>query len=225
MVNGARRKRTIVVVGAHPDDETLGCGGSVARRIQEGYEVRIVVLTDGEHLLSVFLGIGSDPSPDDVARLRKEETRRAAAILGVPSSSVLFLGYEDGGLAGQKERATEQLAGLLREWAPAEVWSLSGYEQHPDHVAAAEIVRAACCLAGGAMRRLQYVVSLRKGLSLDAVPLRPAGVDVSAYVSVKKQALGVFQSHLGTLSRDQKKPLAESFDQYLVAEEPFFEGE
>ena len=164
MVDRARPKGTIVVVGAHPDDETLGCGGAIARRVQEGYEVRIVVLTDGEHLFTVCLGIDTDPSPDDVARLRKDETRRAAAILGVPRSSVHFLGCEDGGLTAQGTQATEELAGLLREWAPAEVWSLSGYEQHPDHVAACEVVHAACHLAGGGMRRLLYVVSLRQGV-------------------------------------------------------------
>lgn len=214
-------KGTIVVVGAHPDDETLGCGGAVAKRIKEGWDVVVVVLTDGDQLYSAVLGISTDPSPAEVGRIRQEETRRATRILGVRPRNVLFLGYGDGHLAERADEATADLVRVLQERKPAEVWSLSEYEHHPDHVAASRIAREACAGAGGRMRLLYYIVSLRYGLTLDAIPLEFTGVDVSAYLPLKREAVSEFRSHLGTLSKVQKQPMWKDADDYLRPEEPF----
>ena len=225
MEDGPKRKETIVVVGAHPDDETLGCGGAVARRIQEGREVVVVVLTPGERLYSIVLGIDTDPTPEEVGRIRQEETRRSTRILGVKPENVLFLGYGDGKLADREAEATGELARILRERRPVEVWSLSEYEHHPDHVAASRIARAACARAGGTARLLYYIVSLKYGLTLDAVPLKFTGVDISAYLPQKTRAVHCFRSHLGTLSKAQKGPMWQNADNYLRPEELFAAGD
>ncbi len=215
----AEETRTIVVVGAHPDDETLGPGGAVARRIREGWEVVVIVLTGGANLLKAGLGITADPSPEEVARTRRDETRRATAILGVKPENVIFLDYGDGSLAQREEEATEQLAALLKEHAPVEVWSLSEYEGHPDHVAASRIARAAC--AGTGIRLRRYVVSLRYGLKREDIPERFEPEDISEVLPLKRRAVNEFQSHLGMLSKQQEKPLWEDPDRYLRPEEPF----
>ncbi|MEZ6058962.1 MAG: PIG-L family deacetylase [Planctomycetaceae bacterium] len=62
----------VIVVGAHPDDVEIGCGGTIARMAQQGYRVGIVDLTDGEPT-------PLSPGPE----VRLEEARRAAEILGV----------------------------------------------------------------------------------------------------------------------------------------------
>lgn len=224
MAKSERSRGTILVVGAHPDDETLGCGGTVARRIKEGWDVVVVVLTDGDQLFSVVLGISTDPSPAEVGRIRQEETRRATRILGVKPRNVLFLGYGDGHLAERADETTADLVRILQEREPAEVWSLSEYEHHPDHVAASRIARAACAGAGGRIRLLQYIVSLRYGLTRDAIPLEFTGVDVSAYLPLKAEAVSQFRSHLGTLSQAQKAPMWKDADSYLQPEELFAPG-
>jgi len=221
MGDNRKHRGTIVVVGAHPDDETLGCGGAIARRIDEGHEVVVVVLTDGDLLYSAVLGIHEDPSPQEVARIRRNETLQATRILGLRSENIIFLGYGDGTLAEHEAEATEELARILSERRPAEVWSLSEYEHHPDHVAASRIARAACRRAGGTARLLYYIVSLRYGLSLDAIPLKFSGFDISAYLPLKRQAVQCFRSHLGTLSPAQREPLWKDADRYLQAEELF----
>ena len=84
-------KGTIVLFAPHPDDETLGCGGYLAKRIDEGYKVFVVVLTMGEKLFSHVLKIFEDPSPREVCDIRRDETRRATEILGLKNEDLLFL--------------------------------------------------------------------------------------------------------------------------------------
>jgi len=63
----------VIAVGAHPDDVEIACGGTLARLVQQGYQVGIVDLTDGE------------PTPGSAGpHVRLEEARRAAEVLGVP---------------------------------------------------------------------------------------------------------------------------------------------
>jgi LmbE family N-acetylglucosaminyl deacetylase len=81
----------VLVILAHPDDPDFFCGGTLARWVQEGYEVAYVLATSGER--------GSnDPqmSPERLALIRQEEQRAAARELGV--REVTFLGYPDGSL-------------------------------------------------------------------------------------------------------------------------------
>ena len=224
MAKSKKSTGTIVVIGAHPDDETLGPGGALACRIREGWEAVVVVLTDGDQLYSVVLKIHEDPSPAQVGRIRQEETRRATRILGVKPQNVLFLGYGDGHLAERAVDATANLARILQERKPVEVWSLSEYEHHPDHVAASRIARAACAQAGGTARLLYYIVSLKYGLTLDTIPLKFTGVDISGCLPQKREAVSQFQSHLGTLSKTQKAPMWKDADNYLRPEEPFAPG-
>lgn len=214
-------KGTIMVVGAHPDDETLGCGGTIAKSVAEGYRVIVVLLTGGGRLFTHALDMHTDPSPEEVKRLRRDETRSAAGILGVEKEDFVFLDYENGQLTEQKEDAIETVVQLLREHAPEQVWFLNEYEGHPDHVAVNHIVREACARAGAGIKQRQYIVSLRYGLSLEDVPRDFTAVDISEYVPLKREAVSQFQSHLGIISPKQTKPLAQNFDKYLTGEELF----
>jgi N-acetylglucosamine malate deacetylase 1 len=70
----------VIAVGAHPDDVEIGCGGTLARLVEQGYRVGIIDLTDGE------------PTPGcDDPRTRLDESRRAAAALGVETRVTLDL--------------------------------------------------------------------------------------------------------------------------------------
>jgi LmbE family N-acetylglucosaminyl deacetylase len=85
----AKATGRVLVVTAHPDDAEFGAGGTVAKLVREGREVTYVVVTSGDK--------GStDRSmlPSRLARIREEEQRNAARLLGV--ETVIFLGYPDG---------------------------------------------------------------------------------------------------------------------------------
>ena len=83
--------KKIIIFAPHPDDETLGCGGTIAKRISEGYEVFVVVMTDGRYAFMNVLDIDSDPTPEELKEIRKEEVKRATGILGVPEENLVFL--------------------------------------------------------------------------------------------------------------------------------------
>jgi N-acetylglucosamine malate deacetylase 1 len=209
-----------VILAAHPDDETLGCGGLIARRSHEGRRVVVVVITDGRALLKRF-GIDRDPSPAEVAQMRKEETRRAVDILSAGRAEILYLDIENERLVAEQADATRWVAALLGDLAPAELYVPSAFEGHAEHVAANQIARAACASTGACGSLFEYIVSLRRNVSMDTVPRRRVAVDVSAYRDLERQALAQFRSHLDVISPRLPAPLTPDYDRYLTDEEPF----
>lgn len=101
-------RRSILIVAPHPDDETLGCGGTLAKRAQEGCRITVVVVTDGSNLFRLSRWkIEKDPTPAETSAMRKAETRRALAILGVAETG------EKTRTAPQKTRTLPQKTGTV----------------------------------------------------------------------------------------------------------------
>lgn len=148
---------TLVSFHAHPDDESITTGGSLARAAAEGHRVVLVIATNGDH----------GEVPDDLAEgetladRRRVETERSAAVLGVVR--IAWLGYDDSGMTGWPQNgneasfwqapvdeAAEGLAAILRE-EDADVLTIydwhGGYG-HPDHVQVHRVGRRAAELAG-----------------------------------------------------------------------------
>jgi LmbE family N-acetylglucosaminyl deacetylase len=134
---------TVVFFHAHPDDEAIFTGGTLARLADAGHRVVLVVGTGGE------LGLPHEDAagPDHLASIRRSETERAAALLG--AVRVEFLGYRDSGLAGDPantapgsfwgadpDEVAARLALLLREESAAAlvVYDEFGIYGHPDHL-------------------------------------------------------------------------------------------
>ena len=210
----------VLIVAPHPDDETLGCGGLIARRVDEGRRVVVVVLTDGRALLKRF-GIDTDPTPAEVSTMRKEETLRAVERLGAKTGDVRFLDFENERLVEDRTRATAEITALIRELTPSEVYVTSPFEGHAEHIAANEMTREACKTTSACPALFEYVVNLKRGVALEALPRRIVRVDVSKYREREHDALQQFRSHLGVISPRLPKPLDESYDRYLTPEEPF----
>lgn len=80
----------IVVFAPHPDDETLGCGGTVAKEASDGNIVHIVFVTDGRNSHKIVLGIQRNPDPEEVKAIRREDTRTVARLLGVGDDNLTF---------------------------------------------------------------------------------------------------------------------------------------
>src|SRR4051794_6407205 len=123
--------RRLVVVSAHPDDESLGAGGLIASATAAGLDVQLLCASDGS---------GSHPrspshTPDVLAALRTEEYAAAAGRLGVPRGAVSRLGLPDGALADHVAAITTALVRLVgdgRDTVVASTWTEDG---HPDHEA------------------------------------------------------------------------------------------
>lgn len=124
----ATEQRRALVIGAHPDDNEVGCGGTIARMTQQGWDVTFIVCTNGNK--------GShdpDISPYQLAETREVEQRAAADLLQV--ARVIFLRYNDGELdPGPALRA--EMALYIRHFKPHIVYSHDPWRQymlHPDH--------------------------------------------------------------------------------------------
>jgi LmbE family N-acetylglucosaminyl deacetylase len=148
---------TIVFVHAHPDDEAISTGGSMARAAADGHRVVLVVCTNGE------LG----ETPDDLGEgetlvdRRRAETERSAGHLGV--QRIAWLGYRDSGMTGWEQNsdprsflqadldeAAERLATVLREEQAGVVvmYDWHGAYGHPDHIQVHRVGHRAADRAG-----------------------------------------------------------------------------
>ena len=130
---------SVVVVAAHPDDEVLGAGGTMAVLAAAGVRLRLVAVTDGE-------ASHPDANPILIARTRAAETAEALERLGASGTEVIRLGLPDTGLA---ERVGE-LSTLLAEQCAGFGMCLAPWEgdAHADHGAAGRAARRAGRQAG-----------------------------------------------------------------------------
>lgn len=150
------RSRTVVFFHAHPDDETLLTGGTMARLSAEGHRVVLVTATAGESGLAA----SSLTAGTALGELRRYELERAATALGC--AQVTMLGYADSGMTGDPRpdlinrfidadpaEAAQRVAGIL-EQVRADVVTIydpAGGYGHPDHVAVHDVGLRAALLA------------------------------------------------------------------------------
>ena len=78
---------TVVIFAAHPDDDILGCGGTIAKLTQEGLKVHVVFLSDGESSRDDIADI------DNLILQRKQNAKNALKILGC--DSIEFINFPD----------------------------------------------------------------------------------------------------------------------------------
>ena len=151
--------RRLMCVLAHPDDESLGTGGTLAKYAREGVETFVVTATRGER--GRFGDGGERPSSDVIAATREAELRAAARELG--ARDVAILGYPDGALdAVDPQTAQTAIAAHLREVRPDVVISFGpeGAYGHPDHIAISQLTTAAVMRAaqtGHCVSKLYYI--------------------------------------------------------------------
>lgn len=143
-----------LVFAPHPDDEVLGCGGTVARKACAGASVGIVFMTDGA---------ASHPGRIDSGRLaviRRSEALEAAKILRVPRESVYFLNFPDHALDEHHESAVTRVRELLNAFGPEEIFVPHRKDRLADHVATFHIVREALATYPHRLSLLEYPVWL-----------------------------------------------------------------
>jgi LmbE family N-acetylglucosaminyl deacetylase len=125
---------SVVIVAAHPDDEILGVGGTMAMLAAAGARLRLVAVTDGEASHPVA-------DPEAIARIRTAESAAARRVLGVQDIEVIRLRLPDTGLGG----CENELAVRLRELCAGFDVCLAPWEKdaHADHEATGRAARRA----------------------------------------------------------------------------------
>ena len=152
-----RPGRTLLNVHPHPDDETIACGGILARYVDEGVDVHVVTCTRGEEGDNLA---GIDLGDEDLLTHRLRELDDALAALGVTNHR--FLDYRDSGMVGTAGNdhhesfhradlyeAAARLARHIRRIRPDVVVSddENGTYGHPDHIKAHRVTQRAVELA------------------------------------------------------------------------------
>lgn len=195
------KPQRIMAIFAHPDDAEFFCGGTLARWAAEGAEITLVLATSGDK--------GSaDPAmtSERLATMREQEARNAAAVIGM--KEVIFLRHADGELTPSlalRREVTRLIRLYQPDWVvtndPTAFWYGTGYINHPDHRAIAEVVLAA--VFPTARDRLNFIEHERdEGLSVHKVkqvyislPVEATTtVDVTDYVDIKLRALAEHKS-------------------------------
>jgi LmbE family N-acetylglucosaminyl deacetylase len=209
--------KTAIFFAPHPDDETLGCGGTIAKRIDEGYAVFVVILTDGRHAFSKVLGINSNPSPEEIKQIRREEVTEAVSVLGVPKSNLFFFDFEDYTLSEHEKEAEQAATAFIEEHFPDEVYFPIKRDGHPDHQATNRIIRH--CLQTHNLEDTEFQYSITHKLSrvgpqiekvIGLLSNRTRSVDISNYLDIKKQAVQKFRSEILIYVNNQKKPIVKT---------------
>ena len=177
--------RSAVVVAAHPDDEVLGAGGTMALLAAAGARLRLIAVTDGE---------ASHPGadPEVIAQTRTAESETALGRLGVHDIEVIRLRLPDTGLGARED----ELSGRLRELCAGFAVCLApwDWDAHADHEAAGRAARRTARRvlsypiwmwhwAGPGDRRVPWARACQIGL--------PPGV-----AARKRSAIGAFASQL-----------------------------
>lgn len=143
----------LMAVLAHPNDEALGVGGTLAKYASEGVDVFLLTATHGDsgRYRGYRPGDHRHPGPSALATIRETELRNAASVLGV--RDVSLLDYRDQHLDRADPReAVSGIAGHLRRVRPDVVVTFGpdGAYGHPDHIAVSQFTTAAIVAAADA---------------------------------------------------------------------------
>lgn len=124
--------KKMLVCFAHPDDESFFAGGTIAKYAKNGWEIRLIVASDGEKGDNA---VNPEVTGEALGILRQEEVRKAAGVLGI--TEVAFLHQKDGGLADLSSGTLEDMIiEKMETFFPQVVITHdpSGVTNHPDHI-------------------------------------------------------------------------------------------
>ena len=233
--------RPILVLAPHPDDETLGCGGTIAALIERRADVYVTFATDGS-------GSSRDGiTPVELARIRMSEARAACRTLGIADAACTFLGFRDGHLSTNTAAVAAAIERQVRSLDAGTVLVCSRYDSHPDHRALHAAAQVAAVRHDA--RLIEYPIWFWSYRALAGSGNRfPAGaskvgktqrqvlrehrifkMDVGRNLELKRSALAHHRSQMGKLPGHTNwpklddtflRPLCSRWEVFLVSKEP-----
>jgi O-antigen biosynthesis protein len=156
-----------LVLAPHPDDEVFGCGGAIIRHVQQGDQVKVVIVTKGD------LPVTDNQKVKDYVDIRRQESMEAARILGYGKPA--FLDYPDGKLEFETG-LDKHLLEIIEDYTPRIIYLPSETEIHPDHIALHEAVVKALKKYKPEVDLFFYEIgeTLQPNFHLDITDLQPA---------------------------------------------------
>ncbi|HEY0069498.1 MAG TPA: PIG-L family deacetylase, partial [Chloroflexia bacterium] len=155
----------VLVVAPHPDDETLGCGGAIARHVEAQDRVCVLIVTDGASSRAGGRGRG------EIRKLRESEATAAMRVLG--PLDLVQLGLPEGHWKARDLQLP--LEALLQQDRPTRIYAPSCVDFHPEHVKVAQVLADTLRSLEGSARIKVRVYELQ-------VPLTPALANIAVEV-------------------------------------------
>jgi LmbE family N-acetylglucosaminyl deacetylase len=185
-------KPGLLVVMAHPDDESMGCGGLILRHSRAGVPVNLICATRGE---AGWSGKPRGARKEDLAQIRTDELRDAAAALAI--GGVELWDYPDGGVDRiDRQEITNRIWEEISRLRPKAVvgWGPDGVYGHPDHIAMGACTDSAVgSMTEGDRPALYHLAVDQQVADFYKIALRLAGENHELPLVVKDQVDVVFE--------------------------------
>lgn len=228
--------RSTLVVAPHPDDETLGCGATIARMRARGTPVFALLMTGG----------GQSPRPADMTvtelvAWRRAEATKALARLGVDEDSTIMLDFADGSLPSEPDALREAIRDVVSTTQVSQVMVTSRQDRHPDHAAVAQAAREVLTRYFPEVRLYEYAVWQRlpaltltlnfvravlspRSSPTSSVAARPHVVSTHGFLGVKHEAMAAYESQMPHFPLDFLRDFFLAFETFSVGTDPNSRG-
>ena len=186
-------KKSVLVFAPHPDDAELAMGGMIAQLIEDGWEVAVADLTDGE------------PTPVGSVEIRQKETAVASAALGLTQRSCLNLPNR---YLEETLEYRRVIAEAIRKYKPRWLFAPFRPDAHPDHVHAGQLIEDACFTAKLTKTDMAHEphhpekIIYYYATHLNVHPNPSFVVDITAQWDKKLAAIGAYQSQFWDNQKD-----------------------
>lgn len=203
----------ILAIGAHPDDVETSCGGTLAKYAAQGHKVFTATATNGN--------VGSATlSMDEIARIRKEEARKAAALIG---AEYVCLDYDDE-MFFEDRNARLAFIDLVRYCKADIILTHNPEDYNPDHELTSKIINDIAVMIPVAKiqtrnkpyEKIPTIAYFEPVNGLGFVPTEY--VDITDYFEKKLEMCYAHQSQISWMSDNYKDSLGDKnfFDQYTI---------
>ena len=203
---------TVVVFAAHPDDDILGCGGTIAKLTQEGSKVHIVFLADGESSRGDITDINS------LIQQRKQNAKKALKILGC--DSIEFLDFPDNRLDSlDLLDVVKKIEGFIDAYKPYTIFTHYAHDLNIDHQITHNAVVTACRPQPGhcVKELLFFEVPSSTEWNLSKAFMPNYFVDISSTLSLKIDALNAYKNEMKSFPHPRSIKAIESLSYYRGA--------
>lgn len=173
----------VLVISPHPDDESIGCGGTLRRHVESGDAVQAVFLTSGEKG-------GHGRSEQETIAIREQEARAAAEVLGLEDTH--FFRLPDGSVRCT-QNAISQLRDFVVHWAPQVVYVPHADEMHIDHRASFRLLKHVYRGWTGERPRIFLYEIWTPVQHMDEI------IDITPYIATKRAAICVYRSQCAVM--------------------------
>jgi LmbE family N-acetylglucosaminyl deacetylase len=188
----------VLVIAPHPDDDAIGCGGSIVQHVQRGDTVHVVYVTSGEHGSPIY-------EPSELAEIREQEAAKGAQILGAQQTT--FLRQPDGNVSYSIDLVNHFIQ-LIRTEKPDALYLPHSADGHKDHQQTFQIVMEAVGRAqgnsfpewGGKSWNIETILGYEVWTPLTHFQYVN---DITDVIEIKLNALREHQSQLANIQYDE----------------------